>query len=96
MLFHVTSRQYLSEIFARGIKNEKTQIVFLTNARKYLLYFFSEKEEPVLLCVNVKAMAQDGYVFFRNTQCPWMWITEHIPFEYIIETDFECNCADMI
>ena len=88
-LFHVTSGADAERIASQGLKNEKTNIIFMTNAEKYLRYFQSVRQDSVVLSVDVHRAAAEGIEFYRNQQDNWMWITEWVPAEYLSVTTLE-------
>ncbi len=83
VLYHVTCKAHCPSIFAEGLHNEKSSLVFLTDSYKVVSYFLQARQDPVVLRIDAKRMHDEGYSFFNQTADNAIYLTNHVPAQYI-------------
>lgn len=82
-LYHVTCKAYCPSIFVDGLRNKKTSVVFLTDSQKVISWLFQRRLDPVVLRIDAKRMYDEGYSFFNQTADKAIYLTNHVPAQYI-------------
>lgn len=81
-LFHGTSFKYFELIQSQGLKKMNRQHVHLTDNEDTANNVGLRKgKDLVLLIVNAKVMAFDGFKFYKSEN--GVWLTENVPAKYI-------------
>lgn len=81
VLYHGTALRYLDDIRGKGIERQSRQYVHLSADQKTALAVGSRHGAPLILKIHAKAMAEDGYLFYRSAN--GVWLCERVPWEYI-------------
>lgn len=83
VLFHGTAEKYLESIKGQGIKKKTRNFVHLSLNEQTAVKVGSRHGSPVVLKIDAKRMADEGFKFFVSEN--GVWLTDFVPFEYVIE-----------
>jgi putative RNA 2'-phosphotransferase len=83
VLYHGTSKRFLSSILKSGLDKRNRQYVHLSPDEKTAYDVGIRHGEPIILKINCNTMVQDGYDFFLSEN--GVWLTDNIPPKYIFE-----------
>jgi len=83
VLYHGTAQRFIESIEAEGIKSMNRQYVHLSDNLDTAVKVGSRHGKPVILTIDAKRMADDGYRFYLSDN--GVWLTEHVPWSYVIK-----------
>lgn len=82
-LYHGTAQKYLERIKQNGILKMTRQYVQLSDNVKTAFNVGSRHGVPVVLKIDTKRMAHDGYVFYISSN--GVWQSQDILWKYVLE-----------
>ncbi|MGN0804163.1 MAG: RNA 2'-phosphotransferase [Candidatus Coproplasma sp.] len=82
-LFHGTAEKYLEGIKQNGILKMSRRCVHLSENAETAFKVGSRHGVPVVLKIDAKRMATDGYIFYISAN--GVWQSQDIPWEYVCE-----------
>lgn len=88
-LYHGTVAGSLSLIRNHGLSKMLRHHVHLSPDRQTAVIVGKRRGKPMVLSIQAAAMANAGYDFFLSTN--GVWLTEHVPTEFIRFPDFDSN-----
>jgi len=83
VLYHGTAQRFIESIEAEGIKSMNRQYVHLSVNKDTAIKVGNRHGKPVILTIDAKRMADDGYRFYLSDN--GVWLTEHVPWSYVIK-----------
>lgn len=83
ILYHGTATRFRHSIFKKGLVRGKRQYVHLSKDTETAQKVGSRHGTPLILMIETGAMADDGFSFFLSENGVWM--TKHVPHQYIKE-----------
>lgn len=81
VLYHGTATRNLDSIFERGLVKGNRHHVHLSVNQETMIQVAMRHGKPVLLAIDAKQMAADGYEFFVTGNN--VWLTDRIPPDYL-------------
>lgn len=72
VLYHGTAQKFLKPIMEQGLKSMKRQYVHLSGSTETAMGVASRRDNPVLLEVDAKSMAESGVEFFLSKNGVWL------------------------
>ncbi|MCX6022474.1 MAG: RNA 2'-phosphotransferase, partial [Chloroflexi bacterium] len=81
-LFHGTARKFLDAIQEQGLVARGRNHVHLSSDAVTARAVGGRHGEPVVLTIQAKAMASDGYFFYFSAN--GVWLTDAVPTSYIV------------
>lgn len=81
LLFHGTASRFVESILKSGLERRARHHVHLTQDRSTASAVGQRYGEPVLLCVDAKAMAAQGHEF--RCSANGVWLVDAVPVEFI-------------
>ena len=88
-LLHGTGDVCVSSIDREGLRPGARMYVHMTDDERMAVSVGARHGRPVVYRVKSGAMARDGFEFFQSAS--GIWLTEHVPAEYIEKTFDECR-----
>lgn len=85
VLYHGTATRNLDSIFQKGLVKANRHHVHMSTNKETMLQVGMRHGKAVLLSIDAKQMAIDGYEFFVTGND--VWLTDHVPPEYLAHTD---------
>lgn len=82
-LYHGTAEKYFESIKRLGVEKRTRNFVHLSPDEQTALKVGSRHGSPVILKIDAQKMADDGFKFFISEN--GVWLTDRVPFEYVIE-----------
>jgi putative RNA 2'-phosphotransferase len=80
-LFHGTAPQFLAPIFREGLRSGRRHHVHLSSTIEAAAAVGRRRGAPVVLEVDAGKMVGDSFVFRLSSN--GVWLTEHVPPEYL-------------
>lgn len=90
-LYHGTAQRFLPSIKEQGLLKGQRHHVHLSAETKTATAVGGRYGKPIVLRIASEQMHHDGHLFFRTAN--GVWLTEHVPVEYITFCDAECRWA---
>lgn len=90
-LYHGTAQRFIDSIRKQGITAQSRQYVHLSADADTAVRVGKRHGVPVVLTIDAKAMAQDGYSFFLSEN--GVWLCERVPCAYL---QFDCSGTDCL
>lgn len=81
VLYHGTVERFLDSIHQQGLLKGARHHVHLSADTPTALNVGSRRGKPVLLEVDARQMADDGFAFFRTGN--GVWLVDHVPPKYL-------------
>ncbi|QDU56541.1 RNA 2'-phosphotransferase [Aeoliella mucimassa] len=81
VLYHGTATRNLESIQADGLRKGRRHHVHLSTNQETMLQVGMRHGKPVLVAVDARQMAADGYLFYKTGN--EVWLTEHVPPKYL-------------
>ena len=81
ILYHGTAERFLSSIKQQGLLKGQRHDVHLSEKQETATAVGSRYGRAVVLKIASERMNKDGHLFFRSAN--GVWLTEHVPVEYI-------------
>ena len=81
VLYHGTATKNIDSILRDGLKKANRQHVLLSADQETAIKVGQRHGKPIILTINAKLMAQDGYKFFLSKN--GVWLTDSVPVDYI-------------
>jgi putative RNA 2'-phosphotransferase len=81
ILYHGTAAHFAESILKDGIIKQKRQHVHLSQLKETAKAVGSRHGKPVILSIDAKAMAADGFDFYLSEN--GVWLTNEVPARYI-------------
>lgn len=81
VLFHGTATRFLTAILSEGLKPMKRHAVHLTENEEVAINTGSRYGKPVVLCIQAKAMHQQGFRFKVSENK--VWLVDTVPPQFI-------------
>ena len=85
LLFHGTAGRNIISIKASGLLKQQRHHVHLSESVEIAKQVGSRYGKPVVLTINAKEMAANGFLFYCSDN--GVWLTEHVPVDYIAFPD---------
>jgi len=85
VLYHGTATRFLDSIREKGILRQNRQYVHLSSDIKTALDVGKRHGKAVVLPINAKKMAEDGYVFYLSVNR--VWLCGDIAWKYVKENE---------
>lgn len=83
LLYHGTAKRFLQSIKEQGILRRSRRYVHLSEDINTAFATGSRHGDPVVLAIDAKKMAAEGYKFYLSAN--GVWQSGDIPWEYVIE-----------
>lgn len=84
LLYYGTANTSVEAIRKEGIKAVGRNFVHLSVCKEDAQYVGSRHGRPVILNVQAKSMAAEGYKFFQSESEAGIWLTQKVPPEFIL------------
>lgn len=81
-LYHGTATRFLASIRQQGLTARGRNYVHLSSDAETAQSVGRRDGKPVVLTVRARAMAKDGYLFYRSAS--GIWLTDAVPVAYIV------------
>ena len=81
ILYHGTAEKFVDSILKEGIIKQRRQFVHLSVQIDTANSVGSRHGKPIILSIDAKSMAEDGFDFFISEN--GVWLTEEVPAKYI-------------
>ena len=82
-LYHGTAERFLESIKQSGIQKRSRNFVHLSKDEQTATAVGIRHGKPVILVINAKQMAQDGFKFYISEN--GVWLTDSVPFKYVTQ-----------
>lgn len=77
VLYHGTAGGFVATIRDEGLKPMDRHHVHLSPDRETAIKVGSRRGKPVVLAIDARRMAGEGYTFYKSEN--GVWLTEHVP-----------------
>lgn len=84
LLYHGTAHTSVKAIRKEGIKAGERNFVHLSVCKKDAQYVGSRHGKPVILNVQARSMAAEGYNFFQSESEAGIWLIKKVPPQFIM------------
>lgn len=91
-LYHGTGEKYVASIREQGLLPKSRLYVHLSADAETALAVGKRHGRPHVFVVDATAMARDGFAFYRSQN--GVWLTKHVPPEFLDED--ECETGEQI
>ncbi len=81
VLFHGTVAKFIDAIKEEGLQKMSRQHVHLSKDLETAIKVASRRGKPIVLTIDAKKMAADGFLFFLSENN--VWLTDEVPARYI-------------
>ena len=81
VLYHGTATRYMESIKKSGLISKNRQYVHLSSDIKTAFAVGSRHGYPVVLKIDAKQMAEDGYTFYLSVNK--VWLCDNVPWKYM-------------
>lgn len=83
ILYHGTAQASAKAIKREGINAGSRNFVHLSVEKEDARYVGSRHGKPVILKIEAKTMAEEGYNFYQSESEPGIWLTKEVPAKFI-------------
>lgn len=83
VLYHGTAEKYVESIKENGLHKKARNFVHLSADCETAQKVGARHGKPIVLEINARLMAKDGYRFYLSTN--GIWLTDVVPAKYIID-----------
>ncbi|MGC4100831.1 RNA 2'-phosphotransferase [Ferruginibacter sp.] len=81
VLYHGTAEKNVASILQQGLSKMQRQHVHLSLLQETARAVGARHGKPVILTINAKAMANDGFLFYLSAN--GVWLADAVPAKYI-------------
>lgn len=85
-LYHGTVSKFLDSIFKSGLAKQTRQHVHMSGDLETATNVGQRRGKPIILEINAKQMAEDGYKFYLSKNK--VWLTDSVPATYLTIHNF--------
>lgn len=81
-LYHGSGKKYVESIEEQGLISKSRLYVHLSEDVDTAMGVGTRHGEPVVWCVDAKAMHRQGFIFYKSVN--GVWLTERVPNEFLL------------